>query len=197
MNKYEITFITKEDLKAEPVKKEIESLGGKIGVVNNVGQKQLTYPIKKETAGYYTAVEFELEGEKVLELNKKLSLKNEILRHLIITAKAVKIEAPVEKKEKKVEVTAIAEPRPEAIEIAPEKAITEPLPTEIKEVEKPAEKASEEDKTEKPKKMAAKPLDETRGKSAKQAEADAKEESVSTEDRLKALDEKLDELLKE
>src|SRR3990167_6595197 len=99
MNKYEITIITKEPLdtalepssraevqgkdeKEAPVKKEIETLGGKVLGVNSLGQKQFVYPIKKETAGFYTVINFEIEPTKVLELNQKLGLKTEILRHL-------------------------------------------------------------------------------------------------------------------
>ncbi|MGA2666733.1 MAG: 30S ribosomal protein S6 [Patescibacteria group bacterium] len=211
MNKYEITFITKEDLKEEPVKKEIEALDGKISEVNGLGQKQLAFSIKKETAGYYTAVKFTMAPEKVMELNKKLSLKGEILRHLIIIVKAAQIEAP---KPAKVETKAITEPKPEEIMIPEEKAMIEPAvsalakpaETEIKAVtkEKEAPKIQEtpEPSKEKPKKETvkkpSKPKIEKPVAEPKEESLDvARDKEVSTEERLKALDKKLDELLKE
>lgn len=215
MHKYEITFITKEDLKEAAVKKEIDGLDGKIISTNGLGQKQLAFQIKKETAGYYTAVLFEMEPEKVLELNRKLSLKSEIIRHLIIASRVDRIAALEQIKQgKKVTEEALA-PQEETVEPF-DKARGEEKPTEItKEI------APETEVVEAPAKKEKKPLDEAQGKpakkaaakspeapeekapekprfkSAKEAEAEAKKPEVSTEDRLKALDEKLDELLKE
>ena len=200
MNKYEITIITREEGKEKPVKKEIESLGGKVLETNSLGQRQLVFPIKKETAGYYTVVIFELEPTKILELNKTLGLKPEILRHLILVAKAAKIEAPKEKvavpeekkaEEKEVIPTLLPEgagkEEPKAIEEVKEEKKAEEKPIEVPEVKKkpskkPVKKAEEKPEAE-PKVSPA----------AKEIEA----EEVSAEERLKALDKKLDELLKE
>jgi small subunit ribosomal protein S6 len=201
MHKYEITIITKEDLKEDVVKKEIESLGGKIIKSDALGQKQLAFPIKKETAGYYTAVIFEMEPEKLLDLNRKLSLKNEIIRHLIIISRVDRIAAQEQARPEKKETEEVAEA---AVEAPEEKVAEEPVVEEkpAKPAKKPVaiEKAPEaeivEVPTEKPKEV-KKPARKASGKSAKDAEADAKEPEVSTEERLKALDQKLDELLKE
>ncbi|MBM2821038.1 MAG: ribosomal protein, partial [Candidatus Berkelbacteria bacterium] len=130
MEKYEITIITKEpfdtahgkDTKDTPVKKEIESLGGKILNVQSLGQKQMAYQIKKETAGFYTVITLEIDPTKVLELNKKFGLKQEILRHLILVAKAAKTEVPRVRKEV-VETKTIT---PE-VEEKPKEEIPEPL----------------------------------------------------------------------
>lgn len=171
MNKYEITIITKENLPAGgPVEKEINELGGKILSVNSLGQKQFVYPVKKETAGFYTVVNFEIEPTKVLELNQKLGLKPEILRHIILLAKAVKIEKPI---------------KPEG-----EKVGQRPISPGLKKVEelKPVKKPIK--KIEPPKLIPAAPK-------VMKAAKEIEEEESSTEERLKALDKKLDELLKE
>lgn len=184
VSSYEITFITKEPFDAaqgrdNPVKKLIESLGGKITKTDSLGQKNFVYPIKKEKSGFYTTVDFEIEPEKVLELNKKISLQEEILRYLLITAKAASIAKPEVKIAKlKVEVPKIeAEAIVEKVE-KPEAKIEEKIE------EKPAKKTTRKPKAEKPK---AEPV--------KKPAIEAHEENE--EERLKALDKKLDELLKE
>lgn len=178
--KYQITIITNEpfdtsqgkDEKEKPVKKEIESLGGKILDIQPLGQKKFSFPIKKETAGFYTTIHFEIEPTKVLELNKKLGLKQEILRHLILISKAAKIEAPKKP------------------DLKPIKEITKPKPAEI---EAPKIEKEKIEKPEPAKKPAPRPAKPQVSKTTQELE----KETVSTEERLKALDKKLDELLKE
>lgn len=185
MNKYEITIMTREDLKEAPVKKEIEALDGKILSAVSLGQKQLIYQIKKESAAYYTVIIFEIEPTKLTDLNQKLNLSPEILRHLILIAKKIKIARPKK--------------------IAKEPSLTKATEDEkVEEKEEPVEAPIPIKKIAKPKPFDS--LDATRDKSAqdkleapkvaKAVEKIQKEED-STEERLKALDKKLDELLKE
>lgn len=194
MNKYEITIITKEDAKDAPVKKEIEGLGGKVIAVNSLGQRQMIFPIKKETAGYYTVVGFEIDPVKVLELNKKLGLNQEILRHIILVARAAKIEAPKPSKlEPKIAVKPIekVEEKPKEVAEKEEPKIEEPV-EKPKEEKKPVKKAAK--KIEAPVEKPAVPQVEPKvSPAAKAIEA----EEMSADERLKALDKKLDELLKE
>lgn len=197
MNKYEITLLTTEDLKEAPVKKEIEGLGGKVLTTSVLGERQLAYPIKKQTTGIYTTVVFEMEGEKVLELNKKLVMKTEILRQLIIAHKAVQAAKPAKPKETLAPETEITVPA--ETEIIPTPVETpEPEKTPAKAVkvapEKEAKKSPDET-PEKPAKPAKKTLPKTEIKSQKVQEEMQKE--LSADDRLKALDKKLDELLKD
>lgn len=197
MNKYEITTITKEDQKDAPVKKEIETLGGKVLESNSIGQRKMIFPIKKEAAGYYTVVLFEIDPEKVLELNKKLSLKSEILRFLILTAEAAKTSLPkvVRKEEQAIEEA----PEAPLAKVTEEEKVVEKPKAEQK-VEKEVTKPEAPAKTSKPeKKTAKKPVEPIVVEKPKVSPA-AKEieaEEMSADERLKALDEKLDELLKE
>src|SRR3972149_1873080 len=113
MKQYEITLITKEETKENPVVKEIEGLGGKVLSTNTLGQKQFAYKIKKETSGFYLTLTFEMAPEKVLELNRKISLNEDILRYIIITHKAAKIQKPKPVKVEKMppkEITAEEKP---------------------------------------------------------------------------------------
>ena len=171
--KYEITIITKEDVKEKPLKKEIESLDGKILAVKSLGQKQFVYPIKKEAAGFYTVTSFEMEPTKILELNKKLGLSAEILRHLILVAKAATSATAKPK---------VSQPKPTK---TIKKAVVQ-APTPVKEIKEAPKKPA---KIVKPKPVVIPGIT----KASKEIEA----EETSTEERLKALDKKLDELLKE
>ena len=87
---YELLYIvpsplTEKDLPivSEKVKIFVEKLGGKILKEENLGNKKLAYQIKQNFRGFYVLVNFEMETEKIKELNNKLKLMPEILRHMI------------------------------------------------------------------------------------------------------------------
>lgn len=181
MKNYEITFITKEDKREKPIKAVLEKLGGKILNVSSLGQKTFAFPIKKEKSGFYTILDFEIEPEKVVDLNKKLGLEEEILRFLMIAAKpaAPRVEMPTKVKETEVEPESEKE---KVIKAKEEKPKVEQKPVKkTKEVEKPAFAKTTADKPKKVSKKVKELIDEP----------------VSEEERLDALDKKLEELLKE
>lgn len=91
MKKYEIMFIVKstnesDDIKAsaEFIKNIITENKGKVVEFNELGEKKLAYPIKKEINGYYYVMVVEADNNAVSELNRKASINENILRHLII-----------------------------------------------------------------------------------------------------------------
>lgn len=193
MKQYEMTFLTREEIKgAEPILKEIEALEGKIISTSTIGEKTLAYPVKKEKSAFFTTAIFEITPEKLPDLNRKLALKDDILRHLIIVYKEIKL-APV--KERKLKPVEIKKPvfAPEEPEISEIPTFEKPRPEEqevkeIKKVEEPKVKPAPEIKEEK-KDLPAKPKVTPK--------KEIPEAGVSEEERLKALDKKLDELLKE
>ena len=71
---------------SKKVKKLIESFGGKIVKEENLGNKKLSYSIKRAYRGFYLLINFEMEAKKLKEFNQNLKLMPEILRHLIIKA---------------------------------------------------------------------------------------------------------------
>ena len=90
MNKYEIMFIVKANADekaiantAKSLKDIITSMKGKISDEKDLGNKELAYPIKKETVGYYFVVDFEATAECVAELDRKARIDESVLRHLI------------------------------------------------------------------------------------------------------------------
>lgn len=91
MKKYEIMFIVKStqesnDIKtsAEFMKNIITDNKGKVVEFNELGEKKLAYPIKKEISGYYYVMIVEAENNAISELNRKAAINENILRHLTI-----------------------------------------------------------------------------------------------------------------
>lgn len=66
------------------VKKYITGAAGKTEEAKLFGKKKFTYPIKKETEGFYYIMNFSLDGKETAPLNKKLTLNEGILRYLLI-----------------------------------------------------------------------------------------------------------------
>lgn len=67
--------------------KSVESLGAQILATQLPQLKPLSYPIKKETNGYFCFIQFQGEGLNLTELNKQLRLNNKILRFGIFKLK--------------------------------------------------------------------------------------------------------------
>ena len=91
MNKYEMMFIVKPTMEessvkaaAENVKKLAESLKAKVDSFKEMGQKKLAYPIKKEISGYYYVMTMTASKETIKEVNRKMSIDENVIRHLII-----------------------------------------------------------------------------------------------------------------
>ena len=91
MNKYEIMFIVKATMEeaqvkevANNMKKIIEDLKGKVVSFKEMGERKLAYAIKKEISGYYFVMTMTASKEAIKEVNRKMSIDENIIRHLII-----------------------------------------------------------------------------------------------------------------
>lgn len=98
---YELTYIISQlsteidaSSTAGKVREQIAQLNGQIKKESIGEKKKLSFPIKKQSTGFYATAKFELEPEKIDELNNYLRLNNEILRHLIINLAELKTEKP-------------------------------------------------------------------------------------------------------
>lgn len=69
---------------AEKVRAQIKELGGEAKKEYISEKKKLAFQIKKQSQGFYATVVFEMEPEKIDELNTFLRMNNDILRHIII-----------------------------------------------------------------------------------------------------------------
>ncbi|WKZ24870.1 MAG: 30S ribosomal protein S6 [Patescibacteria group bacterium] len=76
------------EAEVEPIREKITKLitdnGGKITSQEYWGKRKLAYQIDGFRHGYYHLVEFDLEGVKLNDLNNRLRLSSDILRHQII-----------------------------------------------------------------------------------------------------------------
>ena len=91
MTNYEIMFIVKTTMESEKIKSTIEAMKkiitdgkGKIVETKDMGEKKLAYPIKKELTGYYYVLKVESSKEVIAEFDRRASIDEAILRHLII-----------------------------------------------------------------------------------------------------------------
>lgn len=90
MTKYEVMFIIDPALEQEKKDTTIESVKeiiGADGEVTNVdawGMKKLAYPIQKKNEGYYVVVEFNANPTLPKELDRRLKISDNIMRHMII-----------------------------------------------------------------------------------------------------------------
>lgn len=90
MTKYELMYILKPSLDDEARKAAIENIhgillnnGAKISNVNEWGLRDLAYPIKKETKGYYVVVKLEADVAATREFDRLARINSNLLRHMI------------------------------------------------------------------------------------------------------------------
>ena len=92
MRTYELVLVLKTALSETNRKKLLETVKdllktAKIIKEENLGQKPLSYSIKKELAGFYVDISFEMKEDMPADFEKKLSLNENILRHLLLKKK--------------------------------------------------------------------------------------------------------------
>ena len=95
MNKtYELHYIididtaeAKRTAEIKKVEKMLSDIGATDVVTTEDGNKKFAYPINKKWSGFYVSVNFELpweNGEKIVEVEKKINLSDIIIRFLMI-----------------------------------------------------------------------------------------------------------------
>ncbi|PIU75243.1 MAG: 30S ribosomal protein S6 [Candidatus Portnoybacteria bacterium CG06_land_8_20_14_3_00_39_12] len=95
---YEIAIILKT-AKDEPaieeiiseIKKQITDLGGEINEVKSAIHKILAYPIKHQDSASYVFLKIRIPGAAILDIQKYLKERNQVLRFLFIKLKIAKI----------------------------------------------------------------------------------------------------------
>ncbi len=97
MKPYELTYIissgiTSED--ADNLKKDVESFvqskGGVVLKSERTVPQILSYPIKRNSSGYFVTLEFQTEENTIKEIKEKLEKDEKILRHFLIIKKPIK-----------------------------------------------------------------------------------------------------------
>ena len=95
MANYELMFIIdpalEDEAKAatvEAVKGIIATEGEVIGEANEWGMRKLAYPIMKKSEGYYVVIEFKAGTDLPKELDRRLRISDNVMRHMIINKDA-------------------------------------------------------------------------------------------------------------
>ena len=90
MNSYEVLFVIanalddeRKEAAIEAVKSVIED-GGEVERVDIIGTRRLAYPIDRKNEGYYVLVEFNAPPELPKELDRRLRISDDVVRHIII-----------------------------------------------------------------------------------------------------------------
>lgn len=101
MREYETVFITQPNITeasqsqiSGKIGTLIEKHNGKLFFARNMGRKNLAYPIKKETKGYYTCMDFAADGEVIKDIERYLKYEDNVIRYLtIVKDEKVDVEA--------------------------------------------------------------------------------------------------------
>jgi small subunit ribosomal protein S6 len=62
----------------------VRNSGGTVGTVDRWGKRTLAYEIRKKREGYYVVAEFSAEPKAAADLDRLLTLADEVLRHKIM-----------------------------------------------------------------------------------------------------------------
>jgi len=90
VNRYEIMFIIAAALENEKKDAVIETVkgiiadGGEVLETEVIGLKRLAYPIQKKSEGFYVLMQFNANAELPAELDRRLRISDDVIRHIII-----------------------------------------------------------------------------------------------------------------
>ncbi len=92
MRKYEIMYILRADLEEAARKEVMEKLakiitdnGGKVEETSEaMGLRELAYPIKEQSKGYYVVLKVSMDNKAISEFNRLVRINPSVLRHLIV-----------------------------------------------------------------------------------------------------------------
>lgn len=89
MRSYEMVVILESELEdhkavSEEVAEVVRGLGAEVEKIDLWGKKKFAYPIEKKTEGFYILYTFKLDPAQVKELERLLSLKTQIIRHMVV-----------------------------------------------------------------------------------------------------------------
>ena len=125
MRDYEILYIVRPELDDEQLNQAVESVNSLIGNLGGAhqktdvwGKRRLAYEVSRLREGYYVLTDFQIEPERVPEMESTLKISDTVFRHLIVRkpekAAAAAPVAPVAESEAAAEPQAEAGAEPEA-----------------------------------------------------------------------------------
>ena len=89
MRSYEMVVILQADLEdhkmvSEEIAEIVRGLGSEVEKVDLWGKKRFAYPIEKQLEGFYVRYTFKLDPAQVKEMERLLSLKNQVIRQMVV-----------------------------------------------------------------------------------------------------------------
>ena len=90
MSKYELMFVidpTLEDEKKDAAVEAVKAIIAEAGEVTDTdvwGLRKLAYPIDKKNEGYYVVMHFNAQPELPKELDRRLRISDNFMRHIIV-----------------------------------------------------------------------------------------------------------------
>jgi small subunit ribosomal protein S6 len=88
---YELGFVIHPEVDQSDVTEAVDKVGqyvtaggGEVTSVDVWGRRTLAYPIRKQKEGTYVFLHTQLDPQAIKELERRLKLDEEILRHLLI-----------------------------------------------------------------------------------------------------------------
>lgn len=91
MNSYYLTLVLKPDIEEKERKSLLDILvkrlvgeDGKVEKMDLWGAKDLAYPIKRQTKGFYAHYQIQADPKNAKGLDKTLKLEEDILRYLLV-----------------------------------------------------------------------------------------------------------------
>ena len=90
MRDYELLFVLDpsldEEAKASLVEriKDVINAGGEAGEADVWGDRRLAYNINKKNTGYYVVIPFKAEADLPKELDRRLRINENVMRHIIV-----------------------------------------------------------------------------------------------------------------
>ncbi len=116
MNCYEMMILTNPHLEEkeqknviESIKSYIENNSGKVVRIDNWGKRSTSYKIKHYLEAYYDIIYYELEPKYLPELERRLRLKESVLRYLNLKIEKEQIQAIISTPYEEENKTEIAE----------------------------------------------------------------------------------------
>jgi small subunit ribosomal protein S6 len=88
---YEVMYIINPDTDAEKIEKLndtvdklIQKEGGTVIRMDDIGIRNLAYPIQKKHEGHYVLFEIEGSGQEILELERRMRVNDTIMRYMTV-----------------------------------------------------------------------------------------------------------------
>ena len=88
---YEVMYIIDPDTDGDKIKKLndavgklIKKEGGEVVRMDDIGIRNLAYPIQKKTEGYYVLFEIDGSGQEILELERRMRVNDMIIRYMTV-----------------------------------------------------------------------------------------------------------------